>query len=145
MNTQLHILLVEDDEVDVEFVQRALRPASHACCLTVAANGQEALELLKSRSSQSPPGPCLILLDLHMPVMTGLEFLRALRNDPVLHQCIVFILTTSNLDVDRQAAYAHHAAGYILKSQLTENPRKLLDLLEAYRKLVEFPAWPEPA
>ena len=109
-HTPLHLLLIEDDEIDVELIQRTLRGA--AVTLTVARNGLEALALLRETgAAQQPYFPGLILLDLNMPLMNGLAFLRALRADPRLRRCIVFVLSSSDLDSDKLAAYNYHVAG----------------------------------
>jgi hypothetical protein len=92
----LHILLVDDDEVDVMNVQRAFKKNNIINPLYIAGNGLEALELLRG-SATTPPIPNtrrLILLDLNMPKMNGLEFLRTIREDPELRHLTVVVLTT---------------------------------------------------
>lgn len=99
----LHILLVDDDEVDVMNVQRAFKKNNIINPLYTAGNGLEALTLLRGDGT-TPPIPStrrLILLDLNMPKMNGLEFLRTLREDPELRALTVVVLTTSDDDRDK--------------------------------------------
>jgi len=112
----LHILLVDDDEVDVMNVQRAFKKNNITNPLYVANNGLEALALLRGQGMAAiPSSRRLILLDLKMPKMNGLEFLRALREDPALRPLTVVVLTTSDDERDRIEAYNLNVAGYILK------------------------------
>jgi CheY-like chemotaxis protein len=112
----LHILLVDDDEVDVMNVQRAFKKNNIINPLYIASNGLEALEMLRGQGAQAIPGTRrLILLDLNMPKMNGLEFLRAVRDDPQLRPLTVVVLTTSDDERDRIEAYNLNVAGYILK------------------------------
>ncbi len=108
----LHILLVDDDEVDVMNVQRAFARHGAQNSLHLASNGVEALQRLRDGSI---PERRLILLDLNMPRMNGIEFLRALRADPALHSSVVVVLTTSNEERDKLEAHALAIAGYLLK------------------------------
>jgi CheY-like chemotaxis protein len=112
----LHILLVDDDEVDVMNVQRAFKKNNISNPLYIATNGLEALEMLRVQGAHAIPGTRrLILLDLNMPKMSGLEFLRAIREDPDLRPLTVVVLTTSDDERDRIEAYNLNVAGYILK------------------------------
>ena len=112
----LHILLVDDDEVDVMNVQRAFKKNNISNPLYIANNGLEALDLLRGRGGKPIPGSRrLVLLDLNMPKMNGLEFLRAIREDPDLRALTVVVLTTSDDERDRIEAYNLNVAGYILK------------------------------
>ena len=99
----LNILLVEDDEVDVMNVKRAFQKAHITNPLFVAGNGLEALEML--RGDEMPKQRRLVLLDLNMPRMNGIEFLRELRKDPELSATAVVVLTTSNDERDRVEVY----------------------------------------
>ena len=81
----------------------------------------------------------MVLLDINMPRMNGIEFLEALRADPKLSRTIVFVLTTSDREEDKVAAYEHHVAGYILKSRAGEDFLEVIKLLRVYWRLVEFP------
>jgi len=117
MNNDAKILLVEDDEVDIMNVRRAFKKNNLKYPLYVASNGQEALALLRgtAKGQSSPILPQLILLDINMPKMNGLEFLRELRADNKLRAISVFVLTTSNEERDIVTAYNLNVAGYILK------------------------------
>jgi CheY-like chemotaxis protein len=133
----LNILLVEDDEVDVMNVQRAFRSSKIANPLFVAENGEQALEML--RAGQVPRDRRLVLLDLNMPRMNGIEFLRALRADPELAPTTVVVLTTSNDERDRVDAYNLNVAGYILKPVTFQNFCEAMSTLNKYWSLVEMP------
>jgi CheY-like chemotaxis protein len=133
----LHILLVEDDTVDVMNVQRAFQKNNIANPLYVANNGLEALEQL--RNGTVPVGRRLVLLDLNMPKMNGIEFLRIVRADPELHSLSVVVLTTSNEDRDKIEAYNLNVAGYLLKPVTFSRFVELMALLNKYWTLVEMP------
>ena len=112
----LHILLVDDDELDIMNVQRAFKKNNIINPLYVAHNGLEALEMLRSTEPDAmPKDRRLVLLDLNMPRMTGLEFLRELRGDPELHALTVIVLTTSDDERDKVEAFNLNVAGYIVK------------------------------
>lgn len=133
----LNILLVEDDEVDVMNVQRAFRTNKIANPLFVAGNGHDALRML--RAGEVPRDRRLVLLDLNMPRMTGIEFLRELRGDPELALTTVVVLTTSNDERDRVDAYQLNVAGYILKPVTFQNFCDAMATLNKYWSLVELP------
>jgi CheY-like chemotaxis protein len=133
----LNILLVEDDEVDVMNVHRAFKKNNIANPLFVAGNGVEALEQL--RSGQIPRDRRIVLLDLNMPQMNGIEFLRALRADAELNLTPVVVLTTSNDERDRIEAYNLNVAGYLLKPVTFSNFCEVMATLNKYWALVELP------
>ncbi|WP_026369424.1 response regulator [Kallotenue papyrolyticum] len=129
----LHILLVDDDEIDVMNVQRAFKRNNILNPLFVARNGLEALELLRGNGPQAiPKERRLVLLDLNMPKMNGLEFLREVRNDPDLHTLTVVVLTTSADERDKVEAYNLNVAGYIVK------PVTFLAFVEAMAALNKY-------
>ena len=133
----LNILLVEDDEVDVMNVRRAFERNNVSNPLYVAGNGLEALEML--RDGTVPRERRLILLDLNMPKMNGIEFLQALRSDPELASAPVVVLTTSNDDQDKIDAYNLNVAGYLLKPVTFSNFCERMTTLNKYWTLVEMP------
>lgn len=138
MSTQpLNILLVEDDEVDVLNVRRAFAKNHIMNPLVVAGDGIEALEML--RGGQVPKGRRLILLDLNMPRMNGIEFVRELRQDPGLSSTPVVVLTTSKDDRDKIDAYNLNVAGYLLKPVTFESFCDVMLALNKFWTLVELP------
>lgn len=137
MNTRtVTVLLVEDDQVDVELVERAFKNHRIANPLLVCGDGLAALEMLRAGQV---PRPYIILLDLNMPRMGGLEFLKEVRADPGLSDSVVFVLTTSDDDADRCQAYRQHIAGYCVKSRVGADFLELTGLLKAYWRVVELP------
>ncbi|MDB4886425.1 MAG: hypothetical protein JWN79_1863 [Gemmatimonadetes bacterium] len=133
----LNILLVEDDEVDVMNVERAFRKNHISNPLFVAGNGLEALERL--RSGTIPKERRIVLLDLNMPKMNGIEFLTELRKDPELRHTTVVVLTTSNAERDKIDAYNLNVAGYLLKPVTFSNFCEVMAALNKYWTLVEMP------
>jgi CheY-like chemotaxis protein len=133
----LNILLVEDDEVDVMNVRRAFKKNHIANPLWVAGNGLEALEML--RGGEIPRERRLVLLDLNMPRMNGIEFLRELRADAELHATPVVVLTTSDDERDRVEAFNLNVAGYILKPVTFLSFVEAMATLNKYWTLVEWP------
>jgi len=137
----LNILLVEDDSVDVMNVQRAFKKNNIFNPLNIAYNGVEALNMLRGTNgiAKINPLPRIILLDINMPKMNGLEFLKELRSDPILKAITVFVMTTSNDDTDKIEAYNLNAAGYILKPLSFEKFVNAISILNNYWKLCEQP------
>ncbi len=136
----VHVLLVEDNDVDREAVRRAFARHRIANPVHDAVDGVEALALLRGTDGKPKlPRPFLILLDINMPRMSGIELLRELRADPELRDSIVFVLTTSKSDEDKMAAYDANVAGYILKSDVGAGFVGLVSLLDHYWRIVEFP------
>lgn len=133
----LNILLVEDDEVDVMNVRRAFKKNNICNPLWVAGNGVDGLEML--RTGDMPRERRLVLLDLNMPRMNGIEFLRELRSDPELRSIPVVVLTTSDDERDRVEAYNLNVAGYILKPVTLMNFVEAMATLNKYWSLVEMP------
>jgi CheY-like chemotaxis protein len=138
----VNILLVEDDEVDVMNVKRAFQRNNISNPLYVASNGLDALAMLRGDSTITPKMPSdrrLVLLDLNMPKMGGIEFLQALRSDPKLRSTPVVVLTTSNQDQDRVEAYNLNVAGYLLKPVTFINFADVMTTLNHYWTLCEMP------
>jgi len=134
---KLTILLVDDDDIDAKVVERMLKKRSTPPKLVRAINGFEALKILQDHDPKVE-SPFLILLDLNMPKMSGLELLEAIRQDPKLQGNIVFILTTSSAEKDRVSAYKNHVAGYIVKSDAGPQYSHLAAMLEHYEKTVRL-------
>lgn len=128
------ILLVEDDEVDVKALRWAFGKLKIANPVMVARDGVEAIAMLPT-----VPRPYLIIADINMPRMNGIEFLRKVRASDEHHDSIVFVLTTSNDEQDKIDAYNLNVAGYMLKSDMGTSFTRAIGLIENYWKIVEFP------
>lgn len=140
MDRTIPILHVEDDPVDVGNLQRACAREGIRNPLWAAANGEEALDLLRGkgpRAGEARPG--LILLDLSMPVMGGLEFLRAVKSDPELRAIPTVVLTASSQEEDRRHAYELGAAGYLVKPIEFDRFAEVVGAIDRYWTLCEAP------
>lgn len=138
--TPLNILLVDDDDVAIEAVVRSFRKSGLDFAITPAENGLVALDILRNHHPERKiDKPYLILLDLNMPGMSGLEFLQTIRSDTQLREAVVFVLTTSDSDQDRTQAYDENIAGYMTKSSVGPQFKKLVQLLEEYSSSVILP------
>ncbi|HLU68592.1 MAG TPA: response regulator [Kofleriaceae bacterium] len=130
MAERFHILHVEDDDLDALNVQRCLCASDAVSGITVASDGVEALQLL--RSGRLPLRNLVTLLDIRLPRMSGLEFLRELRADPHLRHLPVVVLSTSDQEEDLGTAYALNVAGYLLKPLSVERLRYCLGAFASY-------------
>jgi CheY-like chemotaxis protein len=128
------IFLVEDDEVDVKALRWAFDKLKIANPLIVARDGVEAWSMLPTL-----PRPYLIITDINMPRMNGIELLRKIRESADYRDSIVFVLTTSNDEQDKIDAYDLNVAGYMLKSDMGTSFTRAIALIENYWKVVEFP------
>ena len=136
----LTILLVDDDKVDVMAVKRSFHELKIANPIVEARNGIDALDRLRGQNGyQKIPSPCLILLDLNMPRMGGVEFLNKLRHDEALRSTVVFVMTTSGAEDDRARAYDMNIAGYVLKHRPGQSFLEAISMLEHYWRVIEFP------
>lgn len=131
-----HLLVIDDDDIDVTALRRAMTRLKLLNPVYRARDGLEGLELLRSGAI---PMPYIILLDINMPRMNGLEFLEALRGDPALTHAVVFVLTTSKSDEDIIAAYREHVAGYLLKQRMDSDFMQVVGLLDHYWRIIELP------
>ena len=136
MKTDETILLVEDDVVDAMTVKRALKDINVTNKLVVKGNGEEALQYLRDESNQRP---CIIILDINMPKMNGIELLRMLKQDDELRRIPAIVLTTSQGEQDRFHSFDLSVAGYMIKPveypQFVETVRKI----NLYWTLSELP------
>jgi len=129
-------LLVEDDEVDAMTVRRALKELHVNNPLAQVENGEEALNYLRQ------PGqvlPCIILLDLNMPVMGGIELLQVIKHDAALKRIPVVVLTTSDEQQDKVASFDLGVAGYIRKPVDYKQFVEAVRSIDAYWTLSELP------
>ena len=130
------ILLVEDDRVDVMTVQRALKEISVTNRLEIAGDGEEALAFLRNPKNESP---CIILLDVNMPRMNGIEFLREVKQDKALKRIPVVMLTTSADEQDKFESFELGVAGYIIKPVDFYQFVEVVRTIDLYWTLSEFP------
>jgi len=136
----LSILLVEDDDGDAKAVQRAFHKAKIANQMVRALDGIEALEMLHGSNGKAKlSSPYLLLVDLNMPRMNGIQLVQALRADQDLRHSLVFILTTSKREEDKIAAYDLNVAGYIVKETAGHDFLNLASLVNCYWRIVEIP------
>lgn len=125
MKRIIHILLIEDDKLDQMDVRRALQKRDVLHRLTIATNGEEAIRLMEASLLAGEERPDIVLLDLNMPKMSGLETLAIIRNTSAWKDVKVFILTTSDEDVDRHSAYQYNVSGFITKPLKLDSPNSL--------------------
>ncbi len=130
------ILLVEDDTVDAMTVKRALRDLKVANPVTHVTDGEEALGRLKDPSKARP---CLILLDINMPRMNGIEFLKAVKADTALQHIPVVMLTTSTNDRDIIQSFHLSAAGYMIKPVDYKQFVETIRTIDTYWRLSRMP------
>lgn len=134
------VLLVEDDSVDAMTVKRAFKDLKVVNQLMRAANGEEALALLNEPNKEKP---CVILLDLNMPKMNGIELLRALKTDEALKRIPVVVLTTSKDDRDKVETFKLSVAGYIVKPVDYQKFVEAIRIMNLYWTLSELPGGEE--
>ena len=132
------ILAVDDSASMRQMVSFTLKHAGYH--VVEAVDGVEAFEMLRGTTGKAKiPLPDILLVDLNMPRMNGIQFVKGLREDVELHPLIVFILTTSKRDEDRVDAYDLNVAGYITKQRAAEDFLTLVNLVGIYDQIVEFP------
>ncbi|MFV1636217.1 MULTISPECIES: response regulator [Phaeobacter] len=131
-------LIVDDDEVAVMAIKRALKKLRLVNPVEVVGDGQEALDLLRGVNAAALERPYIILLDLNMPRMGGLEFLSEVREDKELANSVIFVLTTSDAPSDIAVAYEHKIAGYIVKENARDAVKSAVEMLGAYVEIVSL-------
>lgn len=137
MNSLRPILLVEDDSVDIMTVKRCFKKLKIPNKLIVAQNGEMALELLAENIAN--PHPCIVLLDINMPKMNGLEFLQHIKNSPDFKQIPIIMLTSSKEETDISRCFELGIAGYLLKPVEYDQFVKSIEVLNNYWSVSELP------
>ena len=133
---EVTLFLIEDDDVDATNIERSFVKKRIKNRIVRARDGIEALELMRS---DAIPVPYIVLLDLKMPRMDGLEFLRHIRADDNLNETVVFVLTTSLDEEDIAASYKEHIAGDFVKDETGNKFLNIVELLDGYWKVVHLP------
>lgn len=136
MKEDTEILLVEDDDVDALTVKRAFKELKITNPLSIRKNGEEALEYLRSKIDHLP---ALILMDINMPRMNGIELLKTLKADEILRKIPVVMLTTSREERDKMQSFYQGAAGYIIKPVDYQQFIEAVRILDVYWTLNELP------
>lgn len=136
---EVNILLVEDDEVDQMAMKRAFEKLKIANSMEIAEDGVEALERLKSIDGGTFQRPYLIILDLNMPRMNGIDFLKEIRGNENLKNSVVFVLTTSKDEADISQTYNMNVAGYVVKGNMQESFMNAVEMMEHFWRIVELP------
>jgi CheY-like chemotaxis protein len=141
MRDTLEILLVEDNEGDIEMTRRALKNASPACHLSIAHNGDQALEFLQGQVQADGKSPTqLILLDINMPRMDGKQFLSRIKAETALKAIPVVMFTSSQSPADIRDCYERHANNYVVKPfDMREYAAALQQLVGFWGDLSELP------
>jgi CheY-like chemotaxis protein len=137
MNGQKPILLVEDDNIDAFTVERALKDLKIVNQLVRKFNGEEALEYLRDNKNIKP---CIILLDLNMPRVNGIEFLKIIKEDKELKKIPVVMLTTSKENQDKLDSYKYGVAGYMVKTVDYEEFVEVINTINQYWSLTDYAA-----
>ncbi len=135
MAKTLNILLVDDDIVDVMNIKRIFKQKNFPHSLHVAHNGEEALGLLHTKTI---PTPHIILLDLNMPRMDGVEFLRNLRKNPLYKTTYVVVVTTSNEEFDKKRIEPYNVSEYLVKPLTSKTFADEVEMLNNSWQLVNF-------
>lgn len=142
MRNNIPILLLEDDQVDVMTVKRAFKVNKITNPLLVVTNGEEGLKFLRHKDAfsdpEKSPRPGIILLDLNMPVMNGIDFLKVVKADDCLRRIPVIVLTTSKADEDRVESFNLSVAGYIIKPVEFEKFVEAVKTISLYWTLSEL-------
>jgi CheY-like chemotaxis protein len=126
MDKVINILMIEDDSLDVRDAQRTLDKMNVLYKMHVARNGEEALNYLKEGlNNPSFARPDIVMLDLNMPKMNGVEFLSAIRSNDQWKDLKVFVITTSDEKEDRQRVKGLGVSGYIVKPLKFNNPSSI--------------------
>lgn len=133
------VLLVEDDDFEIISFHRCIGKRELPIELQRARNAPEAFEMLRLQQAEGRRENMLIVLDLNMPSVSGLEFLTELRADPELRNSVVIAFTSSSDPVDIRRAYEHNVAAYITKEVAEDSTSKLVDFIECYLRTVTLP------
>lgn len=131
---EVNIVIVDDDSVELEAMLRQFQRLSNP--IFSAASAEAALQLLRGNEAQPP---FLIILDVTLPGMSGIEFLHELRADEHLKSATVFVMAGSDDPALVHEAYQYHAAGFIAKASIRDDFSRVVDMCERFGRIIEFP------
>lgn len=134
------VLIAEDDDVDAIILERVLKRTLKSGQVVRARDGEDALDMLHADDETRLPRPVVIVTDINMPRMNGIELLAAIRRTNETADMVCFVVTTSTQEDDLEAAYEHHVAGVIVKDDVSMNYTNLSQFFQPYFDLVRFPA-----
>lgn len=133
------ILIVDDDSLDVESFKRTIKKQRFINPILHAWDGVEALEVMKGVGEKKLHRPYIVLMDINMPRMNGIECLTKIRTDPELKDSIIFMMTTSADEQDKYEAYNLNVAGYMVKSDLGTSFIRAVNMLDHYFNAIILP------
>lgn len=137
---EVQFLIVDDDSVSLMSIERAIKKLRLVNPIRNARNGKEALDILRENDGTSKAvAPYVVILDLAMPEMNGIEFLEEVRNDPELKSTVVFVLTESDAPEDVTKAYEKNIAGYVVKENAYDTFRQTLSMIDTFSSVVVLP------
>ena len=137
---EVQFLIVDDDQVSIMSIERAIKKLRLVNPLRTASNGQEALDILRGEHGQTQiEAPYVVILDLDMPEMNGIEFLEEIRKDPDLRSAVIFVLTASDAPEDVTLAYEKNIAGYVVKENAYDTFRQTLSMIDTFSSVVVLP------
>lgn len=137
---EVQFLIVDDDAISVMSIERAIKKLRLVNPIRNAHDGSEALDILRGTNGQSKiEAPFVIILDLDMPGMNGIEFLEEVRNDPELKSAVIFVLTASDAPEDVTKAYEKNIAGYVVKENAYDTFRQTLAMIDTFSSVVVLP------
>lgn len=143
MRTNSPILIVEDNQVDRMTIERSFKHAKVSNPLVCTDNGEDALAYLRREGKyadvKEKRKPCIVLLDLNMPIMGGIEFLKIIKSDDQFKGMPVIVLTTSKEENDRVESFNLSVAGYIVKPVELEKFTEVIKILDLYWTVSELP------
>jgi len=143
MSDKIHTILhIEDDDIDSMVMGRAFKTLEIPHQIIRAKDGIDALNMLRGIEGKEKlsPMPNIVIIDLNMPRMNGIEFLKEIRSDENLKHLCVYVITTSNDEQDKAQAFKYCVAGYILKPVNLESFKEVLSALNNFWKVCQFPS-----
>lgn len=128
-----HLLIVEDDDDHAEFIKRILKKIDPQLKISRVKDGAEAISfILKKTPFENELTPAMVLLDLKLPKKSGHEVLELVKSDQYYKSIPFVVLTTSDAEIDKKKAYAHHANSYLVKPMEAERFKSMLSQLHTY-------------